>query len=75
MKGVVLPKYVIHINERTLDLVMFLSDGHKPEIQEDNTYLVCEINGPREITSKIETSESLRSEDYAQETMIYIDNS
>lgn len=45
-------KYGIRITSDTIDLVTFLNDGVRPEIKED-TFLICEVNGPREITTKV----------------------
>lgn len=55
-------KYAIRISDRTLDLVQFLNDGHRLQVEEETTYLVCEINGPREITSKVQPEDELYEE-------------
>jgi hypothetical protein len=48
-------KYAIAINEETMDLVTFLNDGFRPPIAPIRPLtLICEVNGPREITTKIE---------------------
>lgn len=47
-------KYAIDLNERNLDLIMFLNDGHRPVIEDKPQWLILEINGPREITSKLQ---------------------
>lgn len=51
--------YGIAINQDNLDMVMFLNDGVRPPMDKD-TFLICEINGPREITTKIVSKEELR---------------
>lgn len=55
-----MPKYAIAITEDNMDLIMFLNDGIRPNThKDDKTYLVCEINGPREITTKVEFEHEL----------------
>lgn len=57
-------KYAIAINEDTLDLVTFLNDGFRPPIASTRPLsLVCEINGRREITTKIEETLELFGDD------------
>lgn len=49
-------KYAVIINEDTYSLVVFLNDGVAPTVDKTmkgDAYLVCEVNGPREITTKI----------------------
>lgn len=50
----------IAVTEDNLDLIMFLNDGIRPPIEKKRQFFVCEINGPREITSKIVFEEELR---------------
>lgn len=50
-----MPKYAIAITDETRDLVTFLNDGiHPPLAPLRPLSLICEVNGPREITTKIE---------------------
>jgi hypothetical protein len=63
-------KYAIPITPRTFDLVVFLNDGVSPvtHIQggfSPKDYLVCEINGPREITTKVWKYDELYGENGA----------
>lgn len=51
-----LVRHGIRITPDSIDLVTFLNDGVRPEIKE-NTFLICEVNGPREITTKVMTLE------------------
>lgn len=46
-------RYVIQINEDTLDLIQFLNDGIRPLIEEKPTSFVCEIPEPHTITARI----------------------
>jgi hypothetical protein len=47
-------RHGIRITSDTIDLVTFLNDGVRPEINEDN-FLIIEVNGPREITTHVMT--------------------
>lgn len=68
-----MPKHAININERTRDVITFLNDGVPPRPDEDNHYLICEFNGPREITSKIMHEDELYDKDgLAKEYMHFI---
>lgn len=49
-------RHGIRIAPDTIDLITFLNDGVRPEIKKD-TFLIIEVNGPREITTKIMTIE------------------
>jgi hypothetical protein len=40
-------------------LVTFLNDGVRPETKKETTFLICEVNGPREITTKVVTESEL----------------
>jgi hypothetical protein len=48
-----LEKYAIEVNDRTQALCTFLNDGVHLDVQDPITVLVCTINGPREITTKL----------------------
>lgn len=53
--------YGFLINQENLALVTFLNDGHVPQPQDSTpNYLICEVNGPREITTKVVTESELR---------------
>jgi hypothetical protein len=54
-----MPAYGIAVTEDYIDLVQFLNDGIRPPIEEETTFLIFEVNGPREITSKIVSKEEL----------------
>lgn len=54
-------KYCLGITHENLDLVTFLNDGVRPVVQKD-TFLVCEVNGPTEITTKIMSLEEMNTE-------------
>jgi hypothetical protein len=45
-------RYGIRITADTIDLVTFLNDGVRPEINKD-TFLIAEVIGPREIKTKV----------------------
>lgn len=47
-------RHGIRITPDTIDIVTFLNDGIRPEINEDN-FLIVEVNGPREITTHVMT--------------------
>lgn len=47
-------RHGICITEDNIELVTFLNDGVRPEI-DTSTYLFVEVNGPREITTKVMT--------------------
>jgi hypothetical protein len=56
-------RHGIRITPDTIDIVTFLNNGIRPEIaKEQNTFLICEVNGPREITTKVMTIEELNAE-------------
>lgn len=65
-------RYFIPINEDTLDLVMFLNDGVRPQIEEKETYLVCEINTPRENTTRIKFEHDLLKDVYLDGTTVFL---
>lgn len=65
-------RYFIPINEDTLDLVMFLNDGVRPQIEEKKTYLVCEINAPRENTTRIKFEHDLLKDVYLDGTTVFL---
>lgn len=46
-------KFAIPINISTEELCVFLNDGHPINYYPDKLVLMVEINGPREITTKI----------------------
>lgn len=48
--------YGLRLVEDNMDLVTFLNDGVRPEIDNDK-FLIAQVNGPREITTKILTLE------------------
>lgn len=54
-------RHGIGITEDTIDLVTFLNDGVRPEIKKNN-FLIVEVNGPREITTKVMTLEEYNAE-------------
>jgi hypothetical protein len=54
-------RHGFRIIQENIDLVTFLNDGIRPEINKDN-FLICEVNGPREITTKIMTLEEMNAE-------------
>jgi hypothetical protein len=64
-------KYVIEVNERTQDLCMFLNDGLRPGLQTPQSWLVCSIDGPREITTKLQHQNEPLSGD-SKETYIFL---
>lgn len=66
-----LTKYVIEVNERTQDLCMFLNDGLRPEVYDQPTWLVLTIDGPREITSKLQHESEPLSGD-SEDTYIFL---
>jgi hypothetical protein len=53
-------KYAINV-PRNYALCVFLNDGHEIDQGENNPFLLVDINGPREITTKIVTEEELKS--------------
>ena len=58
--------YGFQIQPDLLPLLTFLNDGYTPQTIDsllDNQvrYLICEINGPREITTKVVTESELRT--------------
>ena len=56
----------IRITSDTIELVTFLNDGNRPEIQEDN-FLIIEVNGPNEITTKIMTLDEVDAKLHSDE--------
>lgn len=54
-------RHGIRITPETIDIVTFLNDGVRPEIKKD-TFLICEVNGPHEITTRVMTLEELNAE-------------
>jgi len=56
-------KYAINI-PRNYGLCVFLNDGHEIDQGENNPFLLVEINGPREITSRVVSEEELKSAKY-----------
>jgi len=53
-------KYAINV-PRNYALCVFLNDGHEIDQGENNPFLLVDINGPREITTKIVTEAELKS--------------
>lgn len=58
-----MPKYALEVTSEAYELCVFLNDGHILEIR-DLTFLVFEINSPREITSKVVTADEMKSDAY-----------
>lgn len=56
-------KYAIEVASHDYDLCVFLNDGHEIDTP-DITYLLVEINGPREITTKVVTVEEMKTAKY-----------
>lgn len=56
-------KYAIHVG-LNYGLCVFLNDGVEIDQGENNPFLLVEINGPREITSKVVTQTELESAKY-----------
>lgn len=56
-------KYAIHVASN-YGLCVFLNDGHDIDQGENNPFLLVEINGPREITSRVITEAELKSAKY-----------
>lgn len=54
-------RHGIRITPDTIDIVTFLNDGVRPEINED-TFLIVKVDGPREITTKVMTLEEYNAE-------------
>jgi hypothetical protein len=46
-------KYLIEIRKETRALATILNDGVEVPLTEEPHYLYCEINNPREITTKV----------------------
>lgn len=60
-------RHGIRITEDTIDLVTFLNDGIRPEIKkEKDTFLICQIDGPCEITTKVMTLDEYNAELHAK---------
>lgn len=51
--------YGFEITPDNMPLVTFLNDGVAPQLKSDPTFLICEINGPCEITTKVVTRAEL----------------
>lgn len=66
--------YAISVSEKNLDLIEFLNDGVRPQIEEKPTHFVFTIVTPNEITSKIEYEDDLYDDSgYAiDESMIFV---
>lgn len=63
-------RYGFRIDLDNIDLVTFLNDGHRPEITKDNsTFLIVEVDGPREITSKVMTLEEYNAKLNAEDLL------
>lgn len=60
-------KYLIHI-DLAYALCVFLNDG--VEIEDRNMILVAEINGPREITTKVISEREMESAKYKDHTLL-----
>jgi hypothetical protein len=56
-------KYAINV-PANYGLCVFLNDGHEIDQGENNPFLLVEINGPREITTKVVSAEELKSAMY-----------
>lgn len=56
-------KYAIQVG-LNYGLCVFLNDGHEIDQGENNPFLLVEINGPREITTKVVTQKELESAKY-----------
>lgn len=56
-----MPVYGIRLTEDSMDLITYLNDGVRPEI-DNNKFLIIKVNGPHEITSKIMTLEERDAE-------------
>jgi len=56
-------KYAINI-PLNYGLCVFLNDGHEIDQGENNPFLLVEINGPREITTKVVSEDELKSAKY-----------
>jgi hypothetical protein len=54
-----MPAYGIAVTEDYIDLVQFLNDGIRPPIESEPTFLIFEVNGPREITAKVVSKDEL----------------
>jgi hypothetical protein len=59
-------RHGIRITPDTIELVTFLNDGDRPEIQEDN-FLIIEVHGPNEITTKIMTLDEVDAKLHSDE--------
>lgn len=70
------PEYAVLINNDMLRLVTFLNDGIPPILDKEagsKAYLICEFNGPREITAKVMYEDELYDEDgSSKEYMIHV---
>ena len=66
-------QYALHVTEENLDLIEFLNDGVRPELEEKFTYFVFSILSPREISAKIEFEDDLYDENgHLKDTRIHI---
>jgi len=55
-------KYVLPINEETLDLIEFLNVGVRPELEDETTCFVFEVNGRVIKNQDVVTEDSLYDE-------------
>jgi hypothetical protein len=56
-------KYALEVTKNSYDLCVFLNDGVAIDTP-DVTFLLVEINSPREITTKVITGEEIKSAKY-----------
>jgi hypothetical protein len=56
-------KYAINV-PLNYALCVFLNDGHDIDQGENNPFLLVEVNGPREITSRVVSQKELESAKY-----------
>lgn len=54
-------RHGIRITPDTIDIVTFLNDGVRPEMKKD-LFLYIEVNGPREITTKVALLEEINAD-------------
>jgi hypothetical protein len=65
--------YVIEVNERTQDLCEFLNDGVRPGLQTPPSWLLCIIDGPREITTSLKhPNERLNPDGVMEQEYIFL---
>lgn len=58
-------KYAIEVTSEAYDLCVFLNDGVDIETP-DITYLAVEVNGRREITTKVVTDDEMKTAAYKE---------